>query len=105
VQTGTKHLLKAVECDPCNPVVLENLAGLGVDPVQAFAEHPDPELRVLLNPKDAQAWQTLIQNALDRGLLSSAKVLKRLSLRSLSASPPASQARATEHRISSPRPG
>jgi hypothetical protein len=88
-QTGTKHLLKALECDPCNPVVRENLAGLGIDPVQAFAAHPDPELRVLLNPQDAQAWETLIQHTLEKGMLSSAKVLKRLSLRSLSVGAPA----------------
>ena len=93
-QTGTRHLLKALECDPCNPVVRENLAGLGVDPVLALAAHPDPELRVLLNPQDAQAWQALIQRTLDKGQLSSARVLKRLSHRCLSAHTPSVQARA-----------
>ena len=93
-QTGTRHLLKALECDPCNPVVRENLIGLGVDPVQALAAHPDLELRVMLNPQDPQAWQALIQHTLDKGQLSSARVLKRLSHRCLSASALASQAQA-----------
>ncbi len=82
-QAATKQMLRALECDPCNPVVRENLAGLGVELVQAFATHPDAELRVLLDPQDAQAWQTLIQQTLSKGQLASAKALKRLSYRHL----------------------
>lgn len=80
-QTGTKHLLKALSCDPTHPVVRENLAGLGVDPIAAMAAHPDLGLQVLLDPDNPEAWERLIAQTLERGQLCSAAVLRRLSRR------------------------
>lgn len=84
-KTGVKHLLKALSCDPTNPVVHQNLAGLGVDPVAAMAAHPDLGLQVLLDPEDPEKWRRLVAQTVDKGQLCSAAVLKRLSRRASSA--------------------